>query len=85
MGNPEFLLGIILSFVGTTVCNFGMTLQKYSFFVQEHNPDAPDAAYRQRRTWAIGCVVSRPGKFLSYAFYSFCAYLDIQPPDSPAL
>jgi hypothetical protein len=54
MSGTELATGILLSFTGTTICNYGMNLQKYSFFVKEKYPEAPGAARRQGVTWSLG-------------------------------
>jgi drug/metabolite transporter (DMT)-like permease len=54
MSGTELATGILLSFTGTTICNYGMNLQKYSFFVKEQDPDAVGAARKQYITWSLG-------------------------------
>jgi drug/metabolite transporter (DMT)-like permease len=52
MGGGEFIVGITISFVGTTICNYGMNLQKYSFYIVEQNPEA--GGRKQKCYWALG-------------------------------
>jgi hypothetical protein len=71
MGSSELAIGIIISFVATTTANYGMNLQKYSFFAQEQNPDAPGAGTKQRRMWICGFsffVVGQIGILVSLGF-----------------
>jgi drug/metabolite transporter (DMT)-like permease len=71
MGSSELVIGIVLSFSATTVANFGMNLQKYSFFVQEKNPEAAGATKQQQRTWTLGFlffVVGQIGILASLGF-----------------
>ena len=71
MAGGELIIGILISFTGTTIGNYGMNLQKYSFFVKERDPDAEGADRRQRITWSMGfaCfVLGQLGILISLGF-----------------
>ncbi|OQR93792.1 pre-mRNA cleavage complex II protein Clp1 [Thraustotheca clavata] len=77
--NYDLATGICVCLIGTTLSNFGLNIQKFSFTIEQHLPEADRRPYTSIWQWWVGlsCVII--GSIGDFAALSFAAQSVIMP------
>ncbi|ETV95553.1 hypothetical protein H310_10995 [Aphanomyces invadans] len=79
VSSTSLFVGITICLVGSTVSNFGLNIQKYSFMLQQHLPDHERKPYNTQWRWWLGFFGVGLGSVADFAALSFAAQSIIMP------
>ncbi|ETV95550.1 hypothetical protein, variant [Aphanomyces invadans] len=75
----DLMTGIAMCLVGTTISNFGLNIQKYSFIVQERLPEHERKPYNTQWRWWLGLFGIAVGSIADFAALTYAAQSIIAP------
>ncbi|ETV81337.1 hypothetical protein H257_05884 [Aphanomyces astaci] len=79
VNTSNLFIGIGICLIGSTISNFGLNIQKYSFMLQQHLPDHERKPYNTQWRWWLGFAGVGIGSVADFAALSFAAQSIIMP------
>lgn len=85
MGLPMWLVGVIISIVGSIFSNFGQNVQKFAMMKNEEKPEAERVSYTKMWRWWVGLLFVIFGSLGDFTSLSFAPQSVVMPVGSMTL